>query len=298
MSENLENNTLPIKDAVGEVVLYQPNDQVSIEVRLDKETIWLTQQQIADLFGVKRPAITKHLGNIFREGELDANSVCSILELTAADGKVYSTQFYNLDAILSVGYRVNSKNATIFRRWANTILKDYLLRGYSVNQRLMYVEERIDHRLHTIENTLAQHQEKIDFFVRTSLPPSEGVIFDGKVFDAYELFSKIIKTATKRIVLFDNYIDESVLYMLDKRNAGVKATIYTKTIDARLQADIARHDAQYEHIDVQVFNKAHDRFLCIDDTVYHIGASLKDLGKKWFAFSQMVMTTDDLLGKM
>ena len=157
----------------NEIVLYQPNEQMSLEVKLENETVWLTQQQIADLFGVKRPAVTKHLGNIFREGELDITSVSSILEHTAADGKIYSTQFYNLDAILSVGYRVNSKNATLFRRWANQVLKEYMLRGYAINQRLLAMEEYMDKRIGRIENTLASHQEKIDFFVRTSYLPTK-----------------------------------------------------------------------------------------------------------------------------
>ena len=171
----------------NEIVLYQPNEQMSLEVKLENETVWLTQQQIADLFGVKRPAVTKHLGNIFREGELDITSVSSILEHTAADGKIYSTQFYNLDAILSVGYRVNSKNATLFRRWANQVLKEYMLRGYAVNQRIVYVEEYFDKRLRAHEQRIENVEQKIDFFVRTSLPPQQGIFYDGQIFDAYTL---------------------------------------------------------------------------------------------------------------
>ena len=282
----------------NEIVLYQPNEQMSLEVKLENETVWLTQQQIADLFGVKRPAVTKHLGNIFREGELDITSVSSILEHTAADGKIYSTQFYNLDAILSVGYRVNSKNATLFRRWANQVLKEYMLRGYAVNQRIVYVEEYFDKRLRAHEQRIENVEQKIDFFVRTSLPPQQGIFYDGQIFDAYTFINDRIREATARIILIDNYIDDSVLTILSKRADKVAATIYTKKTTAQLQLDIQKHNAQYPPISVIEFDRSHDRFLCIDETVYHLGASIKDLGKKWFAFNRMEMQTTELLQKI
>ena len=282
----------------NEIVLYQPNEQMSLEVKLENETVWLTQQQIADLFGVKRPAVTKHLGNIFREGELDITSVSSILEHTAADGKIYSTQFYNLDAILSVGYRVNSKNATLFRRWANQVLKEYMLRGYAVNQRIVYVEEYFDKRLRAHEQRIENVEQKIDFFVRTSLPPHQGIFYDGQIFDAYTFINDRIREATTRIILIDNYIDDSVLTILSKRADKVAATIYTKKPTAQLQLDIQKHNAQYPPISVIEFDRSHDRFLCIDDTVYHLGASIKDLGKKWFAFNRMEMPTIELLQRI
>ena len=282
----------------NEIVLYQPNEQMSLEVKLENGTVWLTQQQIADLFGVKRPAVTKHLGNIFREGELDITSVSSILEHTAADGKIYSTQFYNLDAILSVGYRVNSKNATLFRRWANQVLKEYMLRGYAVNQRIVYVEEYFDKRLRAHEQRIENVEQKIDFFVRTSLPPHQGIFYDGQIFDAYTFINDRIREATTRIILIDNYIDDSVLTILSKRADMVTATIYTKKPSAQLQLDIQKHNAQYTPIDIITFDRSHDRFLCIDETVYHLGASIKDLGKKWFAFNRMEMPTTELLQKM
>ncbi len=282
------------KNMKDEIVLYQPNEQFQLEVQLKDETVWLTQPQIAALFGVQRPAVTKHLRNIFQEGELDPNSVSSILEHTAADGKVYSTQFYNLDAILSVGYRVNSKNATLFRRWANQVLKDYLLRGYAINQRLLNIENQLVSQ----QKQLAQHQEQIDFFVRTSLPPVEGIFYDGQIFDAYTFVNDRIREAKKRIVLIDNYVDDSVLKMLDKRSKGVSAKVYTKYFTPQLSLDFDKHNAQYAPIEVEQFDRSHDRFLCIDETVYHIGASLKDLGKKWFAFNRMEQTTDELLSKM
>ncbi|MBQ9678495.1 MAG: virulence RhuM family protein [Prevotella sp.] len=260
----------------GEIVLYQPDETIRLEVRMGDETVWLTQHQIATLFGVKQPAISKHLNNIFRSGELEESSVHSILEYTAADGKLYKTKFYNLDAILSVGYRVNSINATMFRKWANSVLKEYLLKDYSVNQRFERLEQR-----------MSRTEEKIDFFVRTSLPPVEGIFYDGQVFDAYRFASDLIRKADRRIVLIDNYADDTVLSLLDKRKEGVSATIYTKSITDQFQLDVKRHNEQYAPIEVRCFNKAHDRFLLIDDEVYHIGASIKDLGKKWFAFALM-----------
>ena len=261
----------------GEIILYQPDAAIKLEGRLENETVWLTQAQIAELFGTGRQAITKHLKNIFSSAELDEDSVCSILELTASDGKVYKTKVYNLDAILSVGYRVNSKNATLFRRWANGVLKEYLLKGYSVNRRLT-----------ELEKTVALHSEKIDFFVRTSLPPVEGIFYNGQIFDAYKFATDLIKTAKRELLLIDNYVDEAVLLMLSKRNAGVSAVIYTQRITPQLQLDLDRHNDQYPPIDIRIYRDSHDRFLIIDDTdIYHIGASLKDLGKKMFAFSKL-----------
>ena len=262
----------------GEIILYQPDEAVKLEVRLEDETVWLTQEQIADLFGTKRPAITKHLNNIYKSGELDIDSTCSILEHMGNDGKQrYTTKYYNLDAILSIGYRVNSKNATLFRKWANSVLKDYLLKGYSINKRLS-----------ELERTVAQHTEKIDFFVRTALPPVEGIFYNGQIFDAYKFATDLVKSARRSIVLIDNYVDETVLLMLSKRSFGVSATIYTQRITQQLQLDLDRHNSQYPPIDIRTYRDSHDRFLIVDETdVYHIGASLKDLGKKMFAFSKL-----------
>ena len=262
----------------GEIILYQPDEAVKLEVRLEDETVWLTQEQIADLFGTKRPAITKHLNNIYKSGELDIDSTCSILEHMGNDGKQrYTTKYYNLDAILSIGYRVNSKNATLFRKWANSVLKVYLLKGYSINKRLS-----------ELERTVAQHTEKIDFFVRTALPPVEGIFYNGQIFDAYKFATDLVKSARRSIVLIDNYVDETVLLMLSKRSVGVSATIYTQRITQQLQLDLDRHNSQYPPIDIRTYRDSHDRFLIVDETdVYHIGASLKDLGKKMFAFSKL-----------
>ena len=274
----------------GEIVIYQPDEITRLEVRVEGETVWLTQEQIALLFGVKRPAITKHIRNIFAIQELEEMAVCSILERTASDGKTYMTQFYNLDMILSVGYRVNSKNAVMFRRWANSVLKEVLLKGFSINNRFLSIENQLnEHKL-----LLAQHSEKIDFFVRTSLQPVEGIFYDGQIFDAYVFVSDLIKSAKQRIVLIDNYVDESVLLLLSKRALGVSAEIRTGRMPEQLRLDIQKHNSQYPPVAIVQTQNIHDRFLIVDDVVYHIGASLKDLGKKLFAFSKMCLLPDML----
>ena len=281
----------------SEIVLYQPEGSVSLEVRLENETVWLTQQQISELFGTGRQAITKHLKNIFASNELDENSVCSILELTAADGKNYKTKVYNLDAILSVGYRVNSKNATLFRRWANSVLKDYMLKGYSLNHRFERLEDKIDTRFQRYDSEIQRLSNQVDFFVRHSLPPIEGIFFAGQIFDAYKFVCDLVKSARKSIVLFDNYIDESVLTLFGKRGKSVSVVIYTDKITPQLELDIKRFNSQYSPIKVKLYTKAHDRFLIIDGDIYHIGASLKDLGKKLFAFSKISAIPPEIIYK-
>ena len=275
----------------GEIVLYNPDDTIRLEVRMNEETVWLSQSQMAELFGTQRQAITKHLKNIFESHELEKTATSSILELLQKEGMRMvrrQVELYNLDVIISVGYRVNTQRGIQFRQWALKILKDYLLKGYSVNQRIERLEQRV-----------TQTENKIDFFVRTALPPVEGIFFDGQIFDAYELVCRLIKSARRRIVLIDNYIDESTLFMLEKRNPNVTATIYTRSIGEQLQLDIDRHNAQYRPITVLRLKKSHDRFLILDDDVYHVGASLKDLGKQWFAIMRMnEITAGDILGKI
>ena len=220
----------------GEIVIYQPDEITRLEVRVEGETVWLTQEQIALLFGVKQPAISKHIRNIYACGELQEDGTYSILEYMGNDERQkYSVKFYNLDVILSVGYRVNSKNAVIFRRWATLILKEYLLKGYSLNQYLAILDHKIEDRFREHDKRLDDHERKIDFFVRTSLPPVEGIFYDGQIFDAYVFVSDLVKSARRRIILI------------------------------------------------------------VDDVVYHIGASLKDLGKKLFAFSKLCLSPDMLL---
>lgn len=287
MNEIDNNNSNLQSEKENEIILYQPDSTLSLDVRVENETVWLTQAQMTELFQTTRNNITLHIRNIFKEGELEESSVCKESLLTAADGKRYKTKFYSLDVIISVGYRVKSIRGTQFRIWANKILKDYLLRGYSVNQRLLYMENRIDRRLLEHDKRLDDLTDKVDFFIRTSLPPKEGVFFNGQIFDAHEFICRLIKSAKIRIILIDNYVDESVLVQLDNRNTDVSALIYTCEISRTFRQSVNRHNRQYAPIDVRTAERIHDRFLIIDDTLYHIGASIKDLGKKLFAFSQM-----------
>ena len=267
----------------GEIIFYQPDEAVRLEVRLEDETVWLNRQQLAELFSRDIKTIGKHINNALKE-ELANVSVVAKFATTAADGKTYQMEYYNLDMILSVGYRVKSQRGVEFRRWSNKVLKEYLLKGHSVNQRLTQLEQRV-----------SRTEEKIDFFVRTSLPPVEGIFYDGQIFDAYKFATDLIRSAGKSLLLIDNYIDESVLLMLGKRRSGVCATVYTQKITAQLQLDIKKHNRQYPPVEIRIYNKCHDRFLIIDGTeVYHIGASLKDLGKKMFAFSKMDIPADTI----
>ena len=286
-------------DNNNQIVVYQTADnQTQIEVHMENETVWLTQAQMAELFQKDRTVISRHIRNVFNEGELEEQSTCAKFAHMGNDGlQQYETVMYNLDVIISVGYRVKSQRGTAFRIWATKVLKEYMLRGYAINQRLLNMEERMNKRIGSIENTLAELQEKIDFFVRTSLPPHQGIFYDGQIFDAYTFINDRIREATTRIILIDNYIDDSVLTILSKRADKVAATIYTKKPTAQLQLDIQKHNAQYTPIDIIAFDRSHDRFLCIDETVYHLGASIKDLGKIWFAFNRMEMHTTELLQK-
>jgi len=263
----------------GEIVMYQPDETIRLEVRVEDETVWLTQQQMADLFLTTRNNVTLHIGNIFKEGELAESAVRKDSLLTAADGKNYRTKIYNLDVIISVGYRVKSKRGTQFRQWANQILKDYLLKGYVVNKRITVLEHQV-----------ADLTEKVNFFVRSSLPPVEGIFYDGQIFDAYVQITNLIKQAKRSIVLIDNYIDETTLTMLSKRDPNVTATIYTRQLNQQQQLDVQRHNQQYSPININTCQHNHDRFLIIDDVVYLFGASLKDAGKKLFAYIKMQET--------
>ena len=266
-----------------EMKLYQSEDfQVKLDVLVENETVWLNQAQISALLGVQKSAISKHLKNIFNSGELRQEAVVSILETTAADGKQYSTKFYNLDAVLSVGYRVNSIYATHFRIWANHVLKEYILRGASVNQRF----EHIERRLFVNESELQSVNRKIDQLVQTALPPKQGVFFDGQIFDAYQFVSDLIRSAKRSIVLIDNYADDSVLVQLTKRADGVTATVCVSRLTEAFRLDIERHNRQYPPVRLRVLSAVHDRFLLLDDNrLYTFGASFKDLGKKLFCFT-------------
>ena len=282
-----------LNSSSAEIVIYKnsENPDFQIEVRVEDETVWLTQAQMAELFDTTRNNITLHIGNVFKEKELKQNSVSKDSLLTALDGKKYKTKFYNLDVIISVGYRVKSQRGTQFRIWANKVLKDYLLKGYSIN-----------HRIDKVENDVYSLKKKVDeinFQVNTLLPPTEGIFFDGQIFDAWQFAAGLIKEAKHNIILIDNYIDETVLALLAKRNAGVSATIFSGKITKQLETDLLKHNAQYPAIEVKTFTKSHDRFLILDqETVYHIGASLKDLGKKWFAFTRINLNATEMINKL
>ena len=275
----------PIGDNKGEIVVYQPDEITRLEVRVNDDTVWLTQGQMSDLFGRDRTVITKHIRNIFSEQELDEKSNVHFLHFANSDKPV---KLFSLDVIISVGYRVKSTQGTRFRQWANKVIKEYLLKGHCINPRLTAIERRLD-----------IHEKKIDFFVRSSLPPVQGIFFDGQIYDAYTFVADLVRKAARRIVLIDNYIDDTVLTILSKRADGVEATIYTGNISKQLQLDIDKHNAQYPLIEVRTFSTAHDRFLIIDDSVYLVGASIKDLGKKWFGFTLMENTdAEELMGRM
>lgn len=276
----------------GEIILYQPDEEIKLNVRLENETVWLSIDEMSHLFGRDISVIGKHIRNIFKEGELIKDSVWAKFAYTASDGKTYQVDYYNLDVIISVGYRVKSQRGTQFRQWANKVLKEYLLKGYSINQRINQLENKTDSRLTAHDRQLEELTNKVDFFVRTSLPPVEGIFFDGQIFDAYKFASDLIKSARQSLVLIDNYVDESVLLMLSKRQPGVTATIYTQRITPQFRLDLDRHNDQYPPVDVRTCKLSHDRFLIVDDAVYHIGASLKDLGKKWFAFSKLSLPAE------
>jgi hypothetical protein len=274
----------------GEIILYQLNESTNfkIEVRLEDDTVWLTQNQMVELFNSTKQNISLHINNIFKEGELTEISTVKEFLTVKIEGKRNVKRkilLYNLDVIISVGYRVKSQRGTQFRIWANKIIKDFLLKGYAINN-----------RVNRLEDKLIEHDKKFELLLNTNLPKTEGVFFDGQIFDAYEKVSLFIKEAKLSIILIDNYIDETVLILLTKHKKGVKITIYTKTITKQIKLDIEKYNAQYEPIEVKIFTKSHDRFLIIDEkTIYHIGASLKDLGKKWFAFSKIDIDSELIL---
>lgn len=283
----------------GEIILYQPDEAVKLEVRLENETVWLSIDKMSSLFGRDISVIGKHIRNIFKEEELIKDSVWAKFAYTASDDKTYQVDYYNLDVIISVGYRVKSKRGTQFRQWANKVLKEYLLKGYAINQRIEHLENKMDSKFIAHDRQLEELASKVDFFVRTSLPPVEGVFFNGQIFDAYVFATNLIRSAKKSLLLIDNYIDESVLLMLAKRNSGASATIFTGRITAQLQLDLDKHNDQYPPINIRTYANAHDRFIIIDETeVYHIGASLKDLGKKLFAFTKMNMPASVIMNSL
>lgn len=281
--------------AKGELILYKAHDGgLAIDVLVDNDNVWLNRQQMSLLFDRDVKTIGKHINNALKEELAPAATVAKFAPVrvvakfatTAADGKVYQTEYYNMDVILSVGYRVKSNRGIQFRAWANTVLKQYMLRGYAVSGRIDRLERKV-----------VEHEQKFDMLIKTSLPPREGIFYDGQIFDAWVFVADLIRSAKKNITLIDNYVDESVLLLLEKRPENVDVTIYTKHISRELQLDIAKHNEQYTPVDVTESALFHDRFMIVDNTVYHLGASLKDLGKRLFAFSRMEITPMELLRK-
>jgi len=293
LSENMKNDThvgvkaIPERpDNKGEIVLYQPEDSLRLEVRLENESVWLNRQQMSVLFDRDIKTISKHINNALKEELANLSTVANFATVQMEGDREVKREieYYDLDVILSVGYRVKSQRGVQFRIWSNRVLREYILKGYTINQ-----------RFENIENRLTENEKKIEFFVRTSLPPVQGIFFEGQIFDAYMFVSDLIRSAKKAVVLIDNYVDESVLLLLSKRMPKVTADIHTKKISPQLQQDLEKHNSQYEAVNVHETNKVHDRFLIVDDIVYHIGSSFKDLGKKLFAFSKMEMKDEEIL---
>lgn len=276
----------------AEIIIYQtPEDHLNLDVRFEDETIWLTQVQIVSLFSSSKANVSEHIKHIYHSKELEPMSTVRKFRTVQIEGNRKVSRnvvHYNLDMIISIGYRVNSIRGTKFRIWANKVLKDYLLKGYVINQRIEKIEKK-----------LVEHDQKFDLLIKTNLPPNEGIFFEGQIFDAWQFVSGLVKKAKKSIVIIDNYIDESVLMLLAKRNPGVEANIFTANITKQLETDLKKHNQQYQPIELKRFTKAHDRFLIVDNKhIYHIGASLKDLGKKWFAFSKINLNPIDLTDKL
>jgi hypothetical protein len=281
-----------IESSKGEIVMYQPDETIRLEVRMGEETVWLTQQQMAELFDKDRTVISRHIRNIYKEEELEENITCAKFAHMGSEGdQTYEYTAYNLDVIISVGYRVKSKRGTKFRQWANRILKEYLLKGYVVNSRIVALEEHVAKQ----DSQIEELKDKVNFFVRSSLPPVEGIFYDGQIFDAYAHIVSLIKQAKHSVILIDNYINVDTLTMLSNRSAGVTATIYTRQLSQQQQLDLQCHNQQYPPINICTTQHNHDRFLIIDDVVYLFGASLKDAGKKLFAYIKMQETSSQEL---
>ena len=280
--KNIESNK-------GEIVMYQPDETIRLEVRVEDESVWLNRQQMASLFGRDVKTIGKHINNALREELANVPTVANFAIVQIEGGRRVNRtiEFYNLDMVLSVGYRVKSNRGVKFRRWSNDVLKQYLLRGYAVNTRIISLEHQVTEQGLQIQEL----KNKVDFFVRSSLPPVEGIFYDGQIFDAYVQIANLIKQAKQSIILIDNYIDESTLTLLSKREANVTATIYTRQLSQQQQLDVQRHNQQYPPITVNYCQRNHDRFLIIDDVVYLFGASLKDAGKKLFAYIKIQETS-------
>ena len=296
-----DNNIQPMADD-SQIVLYQPDDSIRLEVKLDQDTVWLTQAQMTELFRTTRNNITMHIRNIFKEKELDEKSVCKESLHTAADGKRYRTKIYNLDVIISVGYRVKSPIGTRFRQWVNAVIKQYLLQGYSVNRHLIALQENMDKRMTHIEDVQAKQQQQLDFFIRTSTPPAEMVFFEGDFYTARVALENLVRSATYRVIIIDGYVSSLTLSVLDVRKPDVTATVYTVGVGQGMQRLMDEHDRLFpdNHIDIRKWsNESHDRWLIIDDSLYHCGHSLNaNGGHKISAITLMGTSPEVILSKV
>jgi len=271
---------------MGNIVVYE-NGELELKISIKENTLWLKAQDIAELFEVQRPAVVKHIGNIYKTYELQESSTCSILEQVAKDGKIRKIKYYNLDMIIAIGYRVNSKKATQFRIWATNILKEYIYNGYAINSQKITVDRfiKLENVVSSIKDEIEQIKEN-----KEKIQINQGVFYNGQIFDAYVLINDIFKSAKESITLIDNYIDETILTLFSKY-PKLHFTLVTKNISKKLQLDIKKYQAQYNNLKVKTSNSYHDRFLIVDNKeAYHLGASLKDLGKKVFAFSKIDIT--------
>ncbi|QKF74399.1 RhuM family protein [Aliarcobacter faecis] len=283
-------------DNLSNMVMYS-DGELELKVSVEKDSIWLSADEIAYIFSVNRPAIVKHIGNIYKDEELEKDSTCSILEQVAKDGRIRKINFYNLDVIISVGYRVNSKKATKFRKWATTILKEYINNGYVINGEKITNERfvNLENDVNVLKNKILSIESKI---VDNSLKITQGIFYDGQIFDSYSFINELLKLAQKEVILIDNYIDDTVFTLFSKY-LNINFTIYTNNISKQLNLDFQKYKTQYKNIELKTFKSSHDRFLIIDKKeIYHIGASLKDLGKKWFAFSKIGLDIDEILRKL
>ena len=313
MAENKDNVQAMADES--QIVLYQPDESIRLEVKLGQDTVWLNRQQMAELFGRDVKTIGKHINNALRE-ELAPEAVGANFATTdnvggsvvvkfstkAADGKYYQVEHYNLDVILSVGYRVKSNRGIQFRRWANMVLRDYLLQGYSVNRHLIALQENMDKRMTHIEDTQAKQQQQLDFFIRTSTPPAEMVFFEGDFYTARVALENLVRTATRRVIIIDGYVSALTLDILNVRKPDVTAIIYTVGVGQGMQRLIDEHDRLFPdgHIDIHKWRKAsHDRWLIIDDTLYHCGHSLNaNGGHKISAITRMGTSPDVILAEV
>ena len=298
-----DNNIQPVADD-SQIVLYQPDESISLHVKIDGafKTVWLSLDQMAELFGRDRSVIGKHVRTIFNEGELQKESVWAKFAYTASDGKTYQVDYYNLDVIISVGYRVKSVQGTKFRIWATSILRQYLLQGYSVNRHLIALQENMDKRMTHIEDVQAKQQQQLDFFIRTSTPPAEMVFFEGDFYTARVALENLVRTANHRVIIIDGYVSSLTLSVLDVRKSNVTATIYTVGVGQGMQRLMEEHDRLFpdNHIDIRKWrNESHDRWLIIDDSLYHCGHSLNaNGGHKISAITLMGTSPEVILSKV